>query len=117
MNFDRFTIALLFLRKDAPQLEPDAEAQLQDAHMAFLADLQQAGHLLAAGPVMGAPDRELRGFSIFRAGPEEAAQLHQSDPAVRAGRYRVETYPWMLPGDVLSFGSGRFPRSMADVQR
>jgi uncharacterized protein YciI len=116
VDFDRFTVALLLLRPDAPHLEPDAEAALQDAHMAFLADLQQAGHLLAAGPVVGAADRELRGFSIFRVGPEEAKRLHESDPAVTAGRFRVETYPWIVPGDVVTFGAGRLPRSMAEVQ-
>jgi uncharacterized protein len=116
VDFDRFTIALLFLRSDAPQLTPDAEATLQDAHMAFLADLQDAGQLLLAGPVVGAAERDLRGVSIFRVGPEEAARLHQCDPAVRAGRYRVQTYPWLVPGGVVSFGAGRLPRSMAEVR-
>ncbi len=115
MNFDRFTIALLFLRPDAPRLAPDAEAALQDAHMAFLADLHDGGQLLAAGPVPGGAERDLRGFSIFGVGPEEAARLQESDPAVKAGRYRVETCPWIVPGGIVSFGSGRLPRSMAEV--
>ena len=51
MEFDRYTIALLILRPDAPDLDEEAAAALQDAHMAHLADLHEAGHLLAAGPL------------------------------------------------------------------
>ena len=109
VDFDRFTVALLFLRPDAPRLAPDEEASLQDAHMAFLSNLQEAGQLLAAGPMVEAAERELRGFSVFRVSPEEAARLHESDPAVRAGRLRVETYPWIIPGGIVSFGSGAYP--------
>lgn len=115
VDFDRFAMALLFLRPDAPRLAPDEDAALQDAHMSFLADLQEAGQLVAAGPVVGAADRELRGFSLFRVDPEEAARLQESDPAVRAGRFRIETYPWMVPGGIIAIGSGRLPRSMAEV--
>jgi uncharacterized protein len=39
MQFDRFTIALLVLRPDAPQLGAEAAAALQDAHLAYLAEL------------------------------------------------------------------------------
>ena len=47
LEFDRYTIALLILRPDAPQLDEEAAAALQDAHLAHLADLHEAGHLLA----------------------------------------------------------------------
>ena len=36
MQFDRFTIALLILRDDAPKLDKGAAATLQDAHLAYL---------------------------------------------------------------------------------
>ena len=55
MEFDRFSIALLVLRPDSPRLDKEAEAELQDAHMAHLAD-HEAGYLLAAGPLLGGPD-------------------------------------------------------------
>ena len=55
MEFDRFSIALLVLRPDRPRLDKEAEAELQDAHMAHLAD-HEAGYLLAAGPLLGGPD-------------------------------------------------------------
>lgn len=116
MEFDRYTISLLLLRPDAPRLTEAEEAALQDAHMAHLADLHAAGHLLAAGPVLGPPDRELRGFSILTVDPERALELKKQDPAVQAGRYRVEAYPWVLPAGLVRFSPGRLPRSMADAK-
>ena len=94
MKFDRYTISLLMLRPDAPAFSAQEEAELQDARMSHLAQLHQAGQLLAAGPVLGAPDRELRGFSILNVDPERARKLKEEDPAVRAGKYRIEVYPW-----------------------
>jgi hypothetical protein len=55
-------------------------AALRDAHLAHLHD---AGYLVAARPLLGPPDRELRGLSTQR-GPERAVELNQEDPAVRA---------------------------------
>ena len=51
MEFDHLTVALLVLGPDAPKLDEEAAAALQDAHMSHLADLHDAGHLLAAGPL------------------------------------------------------------------
>lgn len=116
MQFDRFSIALLILRPDAPPLDEAAEAALQDAHMAHLAELHEAGHLLAAGPLLGAEDRRYRGLSILDVGPEQARTLKEADPAVRAGRYSIEVFPWMVPAGAMSFSAARFPRSMAEAQ-
>ncbi len=116
MQFDRYTISLLLLRSDAPRFSEEEEAELQDAHMAHLADLHEAGHLLAAGPVLGKADRELRGFAILNVDPERARELKEQDPAVRAGRYRIEVYPWLLPAGLITFSAGQLPRSVAEVQ-
>ena len=113
MEFDRYTISLLLLRPDAPELDVEAETELQNAHMRYLADLHEAGQLLAAGPVLGGS--ELRGFSIMNVDPEQARQLKEQDPAVRAGKYRIEVYPWILPGGLMEFSHGRLPRSMAEA--
>lgn len=115
MDFDRFTIALLVLRPDAPKLDEQAENALQDAHMAFLADLHKAGYLLAAGPLLGAPDREFRGLSILNVEPERALALKQEDPAVRAGRYDVQVFPWLVPKGAMAFSPTRFPRSSGEA--
>lgn len=115
MEFDRYTISLLMVRPDAPTLSDEEEAELQDAHMLHLAQLHQAGQLLAAGPVLGATDRQLRGFAILNVDPDRARKLEEEDPAVRAGKYRIEVYPWLLPAGLIAFSAGRLPRSVAEA--
>jgi uncharacterized protein YciI len=85
VQLDRFSIALLILRPDAPVLDDEEAARLQDAHMAHLADLHEAGHLLATGPLF---DEKFRGLSIMKVEPEQALALKEQDPAVRAGSTR-----------------------------
>jgi uncharacterized protein len=113
VEFDRLTIVLLLLRPDAPEMDEEASAALQDAHMAHLADLHEAGHLVAAGPL---DDAGYRGLSIFNVDPEEARELSERDPAVRAGRLAVKVMPWMLPAGAVTFSPARFPRSIAEAR-
>jgi uncharacterized protein YciI len=114
VDFDSFTVVLLIHAEDAPALT-DAEADaLQDQHLAYLSDLQRAGHLIAAGPVRD-PDSPVRGMSLLRVGVEEAVRLKSADPAVRAGRYRIQAMPWMVPAGVIQAGPGTLPRSIAEV--
>src|ERR1700730_3569230 len=107
MQFDRFSVSLLILRPDAPQLDEAEAAALQDAHMAHLADLHAAGYLLAAGPLS---DEHYRGLNMRNVGCEEARALKEQDPAVRAGRFSVHVMPWMLPAGAVHFTPTMFPR-------
>jgi uncharacterized protein YciI len=116
MQFDHFSVALLTLRADAPVLDEAEEARLQDAHMAHLADLHDAGHLLAAGPLRDGENR-YRGLSILNVDAQRARELKEDDPAVRAGRYSVVVLPWMVPAGAMSFGRATFPRSIAEATR
>ena len=115
MDFDQFTVALLISRDDAPVLDEDAEKALQDAHMAHLADLHEAGHLLAAGPLLGERGRGYRGLSILAVDPQRARVLQEEDPAVRAGLFRVDCLQWLVPAGAVRFTATRFPRSMAEA--
>jgi uncharacterized protein YciI len=115
MEFDRFTIGLLIRNPNAPKLSTNEENDLQDAHMAHLAQLHDDGVLLAAGPLQGPQDRDLRGMEIYRGSLDEVKALADQDPAVRAGRFVHHFLPWMVPGGALSFAHTRFPRSMAEV--
>jgi uncharacterized protein len=112
VQFDQFTVVLKHLRPDAPVHSEDEAAALQDEHLAHLAALHKAGHLLAAGPLA---DPELRGLSIFRTDPEQTRAMCEQDPAVRAGRLSVAIMSWMVPEGALSFAPTFFPSSMADV--
>jgi uncharacterized protein len=112
MEFDHYTITLLIANPEAPQLDEQAATELQDAHLSHLADLHDAGHLLAAGPLS---DRKLRGLSILNVEPEEARALKERDPAVRAGLYSIKVIPWMVPAGAMRFARSRFPRSVAEA--
>jgi uncharacterized protein len=112
MQFDHLTVSLLILRPDAPKLDEEAAAALQDAHLAHLADLHEAGHLLAAGPL---DDERFRGLSILNVEPDRARELKEQDPAVQLGRFSVKVMPWMVPAGALSFSPARFPRSVAEA--
>jgi hypothetical protein len=112
VQFDRFTIVLATLRPDAPELDEEAADLLQDAHMAFLAGLHEAGHLLAGGPL---EDPEYRGLSIMNVDRERALELRGQDPAVLAGRLSLKAIPWTVPGGAITFTPTRFPRSVAEA--
>jgi uncharacterized protein YciI len=84
MQFDHLTITLLILRSDAPQLNEEAAAALLDAHVAHIADLHEAGYLVASGPLL---DARFRGLSVFTVEPEHARALKEQDPVVRDGLF------------------------------
>src|SRR5262245_32232291 len=112
MQFDHFTIVLLVRRPDAPRLDDEAAGALQDAHLSFLADLREEGHLLAAGPL---DDERLRGLVILTVDAGRARELFAGDPLVEGGRMTVEAIPWAVPGGAIAGGSARFPRSRAEA--
>jgi uncharacterized protein len=112
VQLDRFTVALLILRPDAPNLDEEAAGRLQDAHMSHLAELHEAGYLLAAGPLF---DDRFRGLSILNVEPERARALKEHDPAVLAGRFSVKVIPWMVPRGAMTFSQTQFPRSVRDL--
>jgi uncharacterized protein len=108
MEFDEFTISLLV---SGPTPNSDV---FQDAHLAHLASLYDAGSLLAAGPLRD-PAGELRGLSILNVPVDEARRLKEADEAVRAGVFSVRVLPWRIPAGAMSFSQTFFPRSMRDV--
>jgi uncharacterized protein YciI len=114
VEFDTFTITLLLLRPDYEERDAETEAALQDAHLNHLAELHEAGYVLAAGPLLG--DATYRGLSILRVPPDEARRLKETDPAVLAGRYSLVVLPWLVPGGAVSFSPTRFPHSAAEAQ-
>ena len=108
MEFDQFTLALL-----VSGATPNTE-ELQDAHLAHLASLHDAGSLLAAGPLSD-PAGELRGLSILSVGVDEARSLKEADEAVRAGVFSVRLLLWQVPAGAIASGLAVFPRSIGDV--
>jgi len=77
---------------------PETEA-LQKAHLANIQKMAEAGKLLVAGPFTDGGD--LRGLYVFRvATMEEAQALAATDPAVQAGRLRLEFHPWFAAKNI-----------------
>jgi len=115
MQFDRHTLVLLVLRPDAPKLTDEEAAELQDRHLAFRADLRDQGFLVGGGPLVDQDDERLRGISIMACDPETARRLCDEDPAVQAGRLRVEVMTWMVPAGNVQFENVPAPRSTAEA--
>ena len=113
MRFDHFTIALSLRPPDAPRLDEQAAAAVQDAHLSHLANLHEAGWLLAAGPL---DHPRYRGLSVLNVEPERALELKADDAAMRAGVLSAVVIPWMVPSGAISFSPTRFPRSMAEAE-
>ena len=80
--------------------ETPERARIQEAHLKNMARLHEMGKLVAAGPFM--EDNDFRGIFVFKtATVEEANELTNTDPAVQAGRLRIELYEWKLPAEAL----------------
>ncbi|MCU0387619.1 MAG: YciI family protein [Chitinophagaceae bacterium] len=70
-------------------------------HFSNMKTMADAGKLIIAGPI-GQNEKTYRGLYIFNVDNlEEAKKLAQTDPAVQAGIFDVEIYPW--------FGSAALP--------
>jgi uncharacterized protein len=89
------TYYMVFLFKGPVRNQDSVTTErLQEAHMANIRSMADAGTLAIAGPFLD--DGDLRGIFILNVGSrDEAKQLAESDPAVRAGRLRFEIHPWM----------------------
>ena len=86
--------------KFSPEDSPERQ-KIQEGHMANIKRLSDMGKLVVAGPFE--EDGNLRGIFVFRtATMQEALDLTNTDPAVQAGRLRVELHPWDLPADAFA---------------
>ncbi|GAB3101550.1 YciI family protein [Isoptericola nanjingensis] len=114
MRFDELVLVRLVRPDDWAPLPADEEMQVQDAHLAAVADLHAVGLLLAAGPADGADER-VRGFAVMRCGAEEAQEVWARDPGVLAGRFVAECTAWLVPAGMVAAGPGAPPRSVDEA--
>jgi uncharacterized protein YciI len=62
--------------------------------------MRKAGFMMVAGPIVG--DDTVAGISIYiAASVEEAREFAENDPAVRAGRFRIEVMSWLTAKEAL----------------
>jgi uncharacterized protein YciI len=82
----------------SPEETPE-RAKIQEGHMANIRKMGESGKLLVAGPFTD--DGDLRGLFVFRTGSlEEAKAMAEQDPAVKAGRLRLEWHPWFAAKNI-----------------
>ena len=85
--------------KWTPEKTPETEA-IQKAHLENINRLAKMKKLVVAGPF--GDNGTLRGIFVFRVNSlEEARQLAETDPAVKAGRLALIFHPWMVPEGIL----------------
>jgi uncharacterized protein YciI len=99
-NMLRYQFALLW-KGPAWTAESTPETEkLQQAHLAHIRALRESGKLVAAGPFLY--DGDPRGICVFQVGSlDQAAELAQADPAVRAGRLKLDWHEWMVAEGVI----------------
>ncbi len=74
--------------------------KIQEGHMANINRLAETGKLVLAGPFVDGGDR--RGVFIFKIDSlSEAQALTDTDPAVIAGRLKIELHRWSVPKGML----------------
>ena len=96
------TAYLGFLTRGAkwtPEKTPATE-EIQKAHLANINRLAEMKKLVVAGPF--GDNGQLRGIFVFKvASLEEAKELAETDPAVKAGRLAISMHPWQVPEGIL----------------
>lgn len=80
--------------------EAPERVELQKQHLAHMADMHKLGRLVIAGPMLD--DGTIRGLVVYKAASlEEARAWAEADPAVKAGRLKIEMHPWMVQKGIL----------------
>lgn len=87
---------IIFLKRGPNRDQSPEEAEkIQAEHLAYLGGLYKQGILNMNGPV--GDGGEIAGISVYSTATlEEAVELAEADPAVKAGRLVVEAHPWWL---------------------
>jgi len=102
-----YVLGLLYRGDKWTPEKTEEAAKIQEGHMANIGRLAEEGKLILAGPFGG--DGDLRGLFLFDATTvEEARALADTDPAVKAGRLRIDLIPWYGPKGIRYEGMPNF---------
>ncbi len=89
----RYVMVFLMRGDKAMEFSEKELEELQAGHMANMSKMEEAGKLVVAGPF--GDDTEFRGILIMDTETiEEAREMVEMDPAIKAGRMRAEFHPW-----------------------
>lgn len=87
---------IVMLTTGSAKIEDKAKtAELMKGHMANIGKLADEGKIIVAGPFLEKNKENFRGMFIFNTkSKEEAEQWVKTDPAVQAGVFSYEIFPW-----------------------
>lgn len=89
----KYVMAFLKRGPDVADYSKEERDKIQEGHMAHIGHMVDAKKLVLAGPFFG--DGELRGIFLFDVDNlEEAKELTNEDPAVKAGVLTMELLEW-----------------------
>src|SRR5512140_3574176 len=94
--FDVRTVLYLRRGENPPELSDEDSTALHHAHLAYLDELGRRGIIAVNGPLRDQSDETIRGMSVWTVGVAEARRLAELDPAVVAGRFRVDVARWAV---------------------
>jgi len=85
---------LVILKTGPANVQGAEREEIFRGHFANMKRMAEDGKLITAGP-FGTNESQYRGLYLFAVSSvDEAQALAASDPAVKAGIFVVETYPW-----------------------
>ncbi|WP_228409715.1 YciI family protein [Chryseobacterium sp. T16E-39] len=87
---------IVMLTSGSAKIEDKAKkSELMKGHMANIGKLADEGKIIVAGPFLEKNKEDYRGMFIFNTkSKEEAEQWVKTDPAVNAGIFSYEIFPW-----------------------
>lgn len=87
---------IVMLTTGSTKIEDKAQmSTLMKGHMANIGKLADEGKIIVAGPFLEKNKENYRGMFIFNTkSKEEAEQWVKTDPAVQAGVFSYEIFPW-----------------------
>ncbi|MCL8536547.1 YciI family protein [Chryseobacterium gallinarum] len=87
---------IVMLTTGATQIADETKmAELMKGHMTNIGKLADEGKVIVAGPFLEKNKENYRGMFIFNTqSKEEAEQWVKTDPAVQAGIFSYEIFPW-----------------------
>ena len=104
MQFEKYQLVILRAGDNPPQIEREQAMEIQRAHLAHMKVLADQGKLVIAGPFSDQADKTMRGMCLYRVGSiDEARRLAEDDPAVKAGRLKVEVLTWNVEKGYMTF--------------
>ena len=103
-EFEEHYFVLLMRPKNPPKFSEAELEELQRKHLGHFEKMFEAGKLVVAGPFSEQPDERYRGLCLYKVKTkEEAKQLAEQDPMVKAGRLEVVVMKWHTEKGAIAF--------------